>query len=88
MKDRAEEAAQKLRDINEADYKVVHVETDLTIETVVFYIFVDLKESGKRGYITMNVSNMAVRNPSFQLYDFLLERLRKGVDMLIKKLSW
>ena len=82
MKDRAEEAAHKLYDINESGYKVVHVETDITLETVVFYIFVTLTESGKRGYITMNVSNMAVYNPSFQLYDFLLEKLRKGVAVL------
>lgn len=86
MKDRVEEAAHKLRDIKEAGYKVIRVETDITFETVVFYIFVTLTESGKRGFITINVSNMAVRNSSFQPYDFLLEKLRKGVDMLIKKL--
>ena len=87
MKDRAEEIAHKLCDINEAGYKVVHVAIDKTLENVVFDIFVTLSESGKRCYITMNVSNKAVYNPSFQLYDFLLERLRKSVDMLIKKLS-
>ncbi len=87
MKDRAEEAAHKLCDINETGYKVVYVETDRTLDNVVFRIYVTLTESGKRGYITMKVSNMAVYNPSFQLYDFLLEKLRKGVYQLIKKLS-
>ena len=82
MKDRAEEIAHKLCDINEAGYKVVHVAIDKTLENVVFDIFVTLSESGKRGYITMNVSNKAFYNSSFQLYDFLLEKLRKGVAVL------
>ena len=88
MKDKAVEVAHnKLCDINEAGYKVIRVEIEKTLENVVFYIFVDLTESGKRGFITINVSSRAAYNPSFQLYDFLLERLRKSVDMLIKKLS-
>ena len=88
MNDSAVEIAlNKLCDINEADYKVLRVSIDKTLEKVVFYILVSLTESGRRGFITINVSSRAAYSSLFQLYDFLLEELRNGVDMLIKKLS-
>ena len=87
MKDRVEEAADKLRDIRESNYKVIHVETERQPNEVLFRIFVLLTESGKRGYITMNVSNLAAYNQSFPLLDWLHERITKSVSHLIKRIN-
>jgi len=85
--DRVEETANKLCDIRESNYNVVYVETEREPNEVLFRVFVLLTESGKRGYITMNVSNLAAYNQSFPLYDFLRTRIAKSVTHLIKRVN-
>ena len=65
-------------------YEIQTVETDTEDpDRTKFLISVELKENGKRLLVTIEVSNLAIENLSFDLYSFIRQNTSKAVDYAI-----
>lgn len=65
-------------------YEIQTVETDTEApDRTKFLISVELKENGKRLLVTIEVSNLAIENLSFDLYSFIRQKTSKAVDYAI-----
>ncbi len=65
-------------------YEIQTVETDTEDpDRTKFLISVELKENGKRLLVTIEVSNLAIENLSFDLYSFIRQKTSKAVDYAI-----
>ncbi len=65
-------------------YEIQTVDTDTEDpDRTKFLISVELKENGKRLLVTIEVSNLAIENLSFDLYSFIRQKTSKAVDYAI-----
>lgn len=83
---RTEHAIRLLLDTKEPLYEIQTVEMEAKDpELTTFLIGVKLKESGNRLLVTINVSNHAIDNLSFDLYSFIEKKISKVVDYAKKR---
>lgn len=83
---RTEHAIRLLLATKEPLYEIQKVETDKKEpDRTKFLIRVEPKENGKRLLVTIEVSNLAIDNLSFDLYSFIREKISKVVDYAKKR---